>query len=552
MSEKLKIIPLGGLDEIGKNMTVFEYEDNIIIVDCGLAFPSEDMLGIDIVIPDITYLRRNASKIKGIVITHAHEDHIGSLAYVLKEINVPVYCTKLAAGIINTKLVEHRLNKKTKVYRINKTEKIRLGCFNIEFIATNHSIPDSVALAITTPIGVVVHTGDFKIDTTPVAAEVIDLARFGELGKAGVLALMSDSTNVERPGFSMSEKTVGQALDKQFKDCDKRIIVATFASNVYRLQQIIQSAEKYGRKVAVSGRSMEKITEVASELGYIKAQKGTLISLAEVKKYTKDKIVIMTTGSQGEPMSALVRMSAGNHKQIQVDANDKILIAASPIPGNEKSVYNLINDLFKKGCEVVYDKLAEMHVSGHACQEELKIMLALTKPKYFIPVHGEYRHLKVHADLAIKTGVNPKNVFITEIGRPVEFTKTTAKLGKLVPAGKVLVDGLGVGDVGTVVLRDRKQLSQDGVIVVTFAIDIESGAIVNGPDIVSRGFIFVKGSEDVMYGIKKAAQKSIEKALSKGTVEWSGIKNAVRNDLSDYLYKTTKRNPVILPIIINI
>lgn len=552
MSEKLKIIPLGGLDEIGKNMTVIEWEDNIMLIDCGLAFPDETMLGVDIVIPDITYLRRNASKIKGIVITHAHEDHIGSLPYVLKEINVPVYCTKLAAGIIDTKLQEHRMSKKVKMYRIKRSETIRIGCFNVEFIPTNHSIPDSVALAITTPLGVIIHTGDFKIDTTPVGSDVIDLTRLGELGKAGVLLLMSDSTNVEKPGFSMSEKKVGGGLDLQFKNCDQRIIVATFASNIYRLQQIIDCAEKYGRKVAVSGRSMEKILDVACNLGYIKMPKGMLITLPEVKKFSKDQVVIMTTGSQGEPMAALSRMANSTHKQLEVGIGDKILIAATPIPGNEKSVYNLINDLFKKGAEVVYDKLSDMHVSGHACQEELKIMLALTKPKYFVPVHGEHRHLVMHAKLAEQVGVKAKNTFVTEIGRPIEITKNSAKLGKLVPAGKVLVDGLGVGDVGTVVLRDRKQLSQDGVIIVAFAVDIENGYVTAGPDIISRGFMFMKGSEDVMNGLKKCADKSIAKSLEKGAKDWSAIKNNLRSDMSDYLYKTAKRNPVIMPVMMDI
>ncbi|MFI3228412.1 MAG: ribonuclease J [Clostridia bacterium] len=553
MSEKLKIVPLGGLNEIGKNMTVIEYGENIVIVDCGLAFPDDSMLGVDLVIPDITYLRRNASKIRGIVITHAHEDHIGALPYVLKELNVPVYCTKLAAGIIDTKLQEHKMNKKVKLYRIKRSETIRVGCFNIEFIPTNHSIPDSVALAITTPLGVIIHTGDFKIDTTPVATgDVIDLTRFGELGKAGVLALMSDSTNVERAGYSMSEKTVGESLDYQFKNCDKRIIVATFASNIYRLQQVIDAAARYGRKVAVSGRSMENILGVAISLGYIKMPADTHIPLTDVKKYSKDQIVIITTGSQGEPLSALARMANSTHKQIEVGVGDKILIAASPIPGNEKSVYNLINELFKKGAEVVYEKLAEMHVSGHACQEELKLMLALTKPKYFIPVHGEHRHLKVHAKLGELVGVKPKNIFVTEIGRPIEITKNTAKLGKLVPAGKVLVDGLGVGDVGTVVLRDRKLLSQDGIIIVAFAVDAEAKKITAGPDILSRGFIFVKGAEDVMDGVKTAAQKSIQKSISKGAKDWNVIKNNVKNDMSDYLYKTTKRNPIVIPIMMDI
>lgn len=550
--DKLKIIPLGGLNEIGKNMTVIEFGDDIMIIDAGLAFPGDDMPGIDLVIPDMTYLRRNARKIRGIVITHGHEDHIGSLAYLLKEFNIPVYCTKLAAGLITNKLIEHRLNKRTKLIRVSAGETSKIGLFKVEYINTNHSIPDTVALAITTPLGVIVHTGDFKIDTTPVAGDVIDLTRFGELGKQGVLALMSDSTNVERPGFAMSERKVGAGIDAQFRNCEKRILVATFASNIYRLQQIIDSAEKYGRKVAVSGRSMENVLGVATELGFMKVPQGMLISLNDVKKYAKSKVVIMTTGSQGEPMSALVRMAQGTHKQIEVTADDKILIAASPIPGNEKAVYTLINELYKKGAEVVFDKLADMHVSGHACQEELKIMLNLTKPKYFIPVHGEYRHLKMHANLAEGVGIKPKNIFISEIGRPIEFTKTGARLGKMVPAGKVLVDGLGIGDVGTAVLRDRKLLSQDGIIIVAFAIDPENGTLISGPDIVSRGFIFVKSAEDLMQNLKKAAEKSVEKSLEKQIHDWSTIKNNVKNDMSDYLYKATKRNPIILPIMMDL
>ncbi len=552
MTEKLKIIPLGGLNEIGKNMTVIEYGEDIIVVDCGLAFPDNDMLGVDLVIPDITYLRRNAKKIRGIFITHAHEDHIGALPYVLKELHVPVYCTKLAAGLITNKLAEHKLQRRTKLYRVRRGETIKTGCFSVEFIATNHSIPDSVAFAITTPLGVVVHTGDFKIDTTPVASETINLTRFGELGNQGVLALLSDSTNAERPGFAASEKTVGQGLDAQFKNCDKRIIVATFASNIYRMQQIMDAAQRYGRKVAVSGRSMENTLAVATELGYIKVPKDILISLNEVRKFPKNQVVIITTGSQGETMSALSRMASSSHRQIEVGEGDKILIAASPIPGNEKPVYNLINELFRKGAEVVYEKMAEMHVSGHAYREELKIMLSLVRPKYFIPAHGEYRHLKMHGELAESVGVNPKNIFITDIGRPVEFTKNTAKLGKLVPAGKVLVDGLGIGDVGAAVLRDRKILAEDGVIIVAFAVDTKKGTIVTGPDIVSRGFIFVKNAEDLMQGLKSEAQKSILKSLENKVKDWTQIKNNVKNDLSEYLYRTTKRSPMILPIIMDL
>ncbi|MCX7615513.1 MAG: ribonuclease J [Clostridiales bacterium] len=552
MTEKLKIIPLGGLNEIGKNMTVVEYGGDIIVIDCGLAFPDEEMLGIDLVIPDVTYLKKHKSRVRGIILTHGHEDHIGAIPYVLKEINIPIYCTKLTAGIIESRLQEHKMVDKVKINRRGPGDHFKLGCFDIEFISVNHSIADAVALAITTPMGVVLHTGDFKIDATPVAGEMIDLARFGELGKQGVLLLMSDSTNAERRGHTMSEKSVGEAFDLQFKNCDQRILIATFASNVHRLQQIIDVAAKYGRKVAISGRSMENILNVAMNLEYVTVPKGTLIDLAAINRYPKNKLCIITTGSQGEPMSALHRMAFSGHKQVEVGAGDRILIAASPIPGNEKSVYRLINELMKKGAEVVYERLAEIHVSGHACQEELKTILALVKPKYFMPVHGEFRHLKNHAELGRQTGVESKNIFIGETGRILEITKQTAKLAGTVQTGCVLIDGLGVGDVGNAVLRDRRHLAEDGLIIITVTLDGTSGLVLAGPDIVSRGFIYVREAEPLMEEIKKIAVKTLDKCEKEKIKDWATMKTMIKDDLSIYLYKKTKRSPLILPIIMEI
>lgn len=552
MKEKLKIVPLGGLNEIGKNMTAIECGNDIFVIDCGLAFPDNDMLGVDLVIPDITYLKKNAHKVKGFVITHGHEDHIGALPYVLRELNVPVYATRLAIGIIEVKLCEHKLAEKTTLKCIKAGETIKLGCFKIEFIRTNHSIADTVALAITTPLGIIVHTGDFKIDSTPVSGEMIDLTRFGELGKQGVLALMSDSTNVERTGFSMSEKTVGNSIEEHFKNCDERIIIATFASNINRLQQVLDIAAKHERKVAVCGRSLERISEVAMKLGYLIDSKKVLVSLNEIKKYPRNKVVIICTGSQGERMSALYRMAFSGHKQVEVVPGDRILLAASAIPGNEKSVYNMINELFKKGANVVYDRQAAIHVSGHAYQGELKLMLGLCKPKYFIPVHGEHRHLSIHAGVAREMGVKPKNVFVADIGRPVEICENSARLGNPVPSGKVLVDGLGIGDVGSAVLRDRKHLSEDGLIVIVITLDSDSGIVIAGPDIVSRGFIYVKEAEDLMEEVRKAAQKSLDKCMDEHIRNWSAIKSTVKGDLSEFLYKKTKRNPMILPVIMEI
>lgn len=552
MKEKLKIVPLGGLNEIGKNMTAIEYENDIFVIDCGMAFPDDDMLGVDLVIPDITYLKRNQEKMRGFVITHGHEDHIGALPYVLREMNTPVYGTRLTLGIIDAKLSEFRFPHKIRLNCVKAGDVIKLGCFKIEFIRTNHSIADSVALAIKTPIGTIIHTGDFKIDTTPVSGEMIDLTRFGQLGNEGVLALMSDSTNVERPGFAMSEKTVGSSFEEHFKNCDERLIIATFASNINRLQQILDIAAKYGRKVAICGRSLEKNTEVATKLGYLHDKKNVSIPIQDIGKYPRNKIVIICTGSQGESMSALYRMAFSGHKQVEVVPGDRILIAASAIPGNEKSVYNMINELFKKGAEVIYDRQAAIHVSGHANREELKLMLGLCRPKFFIPVHGEHRHLCLHAELAREMGVLPKNILISDIGRVVELSENSARLAGNVPSGRVLVDGLGIGDVGAAVLRDRKHLSQDGLLVVVVTLDSESGIVIAGPDIVSRGFIYVKEAETLMEELRRESQKSLDHCMDKHIRNWSAIKSSLKNDLSEFLFKKTKRSPMILPVIMEI
>lgn len=552
MKEKLKIIPLGGLNEIGKNMTALEYGQDIFVIDCGMAFPDNDMLGVDLVIPDITYLRRHKSKLRGIVITHGHEDHIGALPYVLKDINVPVYCTRLVAGILNSKFEEHHMTKLVKINCVKAGDHIQLGCFDIELIRTNHSIADAVALAVRTPIGTVIHTGDFKIDATPVSGEMIDLTRFGELGREGVLALMSDSTNVERDGYTPSEMEVGKAFEAQFKACEQRIIIATFASNIYRIQQVLDAAVNHGRKVAICGRSMENIANVAMELGYLEAPKNILVDIEEINRYPKSKVVVVCTGSQGETMSALYRMAFSGHKQVEIGPGDKVIISASAIPGNEKSVTKMINELTRKGADVVYDRSAIIHVSGHACREELKMMLALVKPKYFIPVHGEYRMLRRHGELAVQTGVNPRNIIIADIGRPVEITAKTARLANPVPAGKVLVDGFGIGDVGTAVLRDRKHLSEDGLLVVVVTLDSESGAAIAGPDIVSRGFIYVKEAEDLMEELRRISQRALDHCIDDDVRDWTTIKANIKNDLSEFLYRRTKRSPMILPVIMEI
>ena len=547
----IKIIPLGGLLEIGKNITVFEYEDEIIIVDCGLAFPEDDMLGVDLVIPDVSYLERNKEKIKGLVITHGHEDHIGAIPYILKQINIPIYATKLTAALIKNKLEEHKLVRSTKLKIVNQGERINLGKMKVEFIKSCHSIPDSVALAIHTPIGVIVHTGDFKIDYTPIDNERMDFGRLAELGNKGVLALLSDSTNAERKGYTMSESTVGEVFDKLFLNCTKRIVVATFASNIHRIQQIVNSAVKYGRKVSVCGRSMINVIKTAMELGYIDVPENTFIDIDMIKNYTDDQLVILTTGSQGEAMSALTRMASGEHRKVEITANDLVIISANPIPGNEKLVSRVIDDLMQIGAEVVYSSLADIHVSGHACQEEQKLMLSLVRPKYFLPVHGEYRQLMAHARTAVSVGVPPENIFIMNNGRVMEIGENTAKMVGTVQSGKVLVDGLGVGDVGGIVLRDRQHLSQDGLVIIVLTMD-SNGIVVAGPDIISRGFVYVRESENLMEDVKSVVQRELYKCEEKGIKDWNGIKANLKDGLRDYIFAKTKRNPMILPIIMEV
>ena len=552
MASKLKIIPLGGMNEIGKNLTVYEYGDDIIAVDCGLGFPDEEMYGVDIVIPDFTYLVQNQNRIKAIIITHGHEDHIGGIPYLLREINVPIYATRLTAGLIELKLEEQGLLEKANIVTLEAGEKFRAGCFGIELIHINHSIPDSVALAIRTPIGNVIHTGDFKVDVTPIDDEMIDLTRFGELGKEGVLMLLSDSTNVERPGYSESESKVGIRFDNLFKDCDKRIIVTTFASNVQRLQQIINSAAKNNRKVAITGRSMENIMRVATELGYMNVTKDTFIDINQINNLPKNRLVIITTGSQGESMSALYRMAFSGHRQVEIDAGDRVIISASAIPGNETTISRVINELFMKGAEVIYDRLEELHVSGHAYREELKMMIALTKPKYFMPLHGEQRHLRTHAELAKSMGVDPMNIVVGDIGKIVEVTKKGIKLGGAVPAGKILVDGTGVGDVGSVVLRDRRHLAQDGMVVVVMTMSSEDASLISGPDIVTRGFVYVKESDVLMEELKRVTLETLDTCEYQRITDWATIKAKVKANLSGYLYKQTKRSPMILPVIMEV
>ena len=550
--DKLKIIPLGGLQEIGKNITVFEYGDDIVIVDCGLAFPEDDMLGIDLVIPDFTYLEKNQDKIKGLVITHGHEDHIGAIPYLLQKINVPIYATKLTAGLISHKLEEHKLLKSTKLKIVNQGQTITLGKIRVEFIRSCHSIPDAVALAIHTPAGTVVHTGDFKIDYTPIDDERMDFGRLAELGNKGVLALMSDSTNSERKGYTMSESTVGEVFDKLFFNCTKRIVVATFASNVHRVQQIVNSAVANNRKIAVCGRSMINMISTAMELGYINVPENVFIDIDMIKNYTDEQLVIITTGSQGETMSALTRMAAGEHKKVTITSNDLVIISANPIPGNEKYVAKVIDDLMKIGAEVVYSSLEAIHVSGHACQEEQKLMLSLVRPKYFIPVHGEYRQLIAHSETAKKVGIKPENIFLTTNGRILELNEDEAALTGTVPFGKVMVDGLGVGDVGNIVLRDRQHLSQDGLIIVVMSMDSATGEIVAGPDVISRGFVYVRESENLMEDVKKMLREEVRKLGEHGVRDWSTIKSRLKDSLRDYIFAKTKRNPMILPIIMEV
>ena len=550
---KLKIIPLGGLHEIGKNITVFEYEDEIIIVDCGISFPEDDMLGVDLVIPDVTYLVKNQEKIKGMVITHGHEDHIGGIPYFLKQINVPIYATRLTAGLISNKLEEHKLLRSTDMRIVNQGDTIKLGKnFKVEFIRSSHSIPDSVMLAITTPAGTVLHTGDFKVDYTPIDGQIMDFGRIAELGQQGILALMADSTNAERKGFTMSESSVGEVFEKLFLNCKKRIVVATFASNVHRIQQIVNSAVKYGRKIAVCGRSMINMISTAVELGYIDCPENLFIDIDMIGSYTDDQLVIITTGSQGEPMSALTRMAAGDHRKVKITPNDLIIISATPIPGNEKYVSKVIDDLMQLGAEVVYSALADVHVSGHACQEEQKLILALAKPKYFIPVHGEYRQLRAHQETAELMGIDKDNIFMLTNGRVLEMNEEEAKFNGSVPSGRVLVDGLGVGDVGNIVLRDRQHLAQDGLIVIVLTMDSQTGEVVAGPDVISRGFVYVRESENLMDDVKSVVRHEVAKCEERGVRDWSTIKSTVKENLRDYLFIKTKRNPMIIPIIMEV
>ena len=551
MAEKLKIIPLGGLDEIGKNITVLEYGRDMIVVDCGVGFPEEDMYGVDLVIPDFTYLVQNAKKLRGMFVTHGHEDHIGSIPYCMQQVNCPIHATAMTNGLIRLKLEEHRIADKVKLITHKPGDTVKAGCFTVEFIHVNHSIADAVAFAIHTPIGTVVMTGDFKIDPTAKDG-MTDLARLGELGNQGVLALLCDSTNVERAGYTPSENLVAESLDRQFKNCDQRIIVTTFASNMHRIQAVLATAHRHGRKVAVTGRSMENMLKVGQELGYIKVPAGLIVDLGAVKSLPKNKVVIVSTGSQGENMSALYRMAFSTHKQIDIVSGDRIIISASAIPGNEKAVSKIINELYRKGADVVYEKSEGLHVSGHACQEELKIIHALCKPKYFLPVHGEQRHLQLHGKLATQMGLPAKNVRIAELGTVMEFTRKTCKYSGTVTAGKVFVDGTGVGDVGSVVLRDRKHLAQDGMIVVCVNISSQDGGVISGPDIITRGFIYVKESEELMEELRCVALEAIERCARKRIKDYSALKSAIKNDMSGYLFKTTKRNPMILPVIMEI
>lgn len=549
----IRIIPLGGLSEIGKNMTLYECGQDMFIVDCGLSFPDPDMLGVDLVIPDFTFVEQNVSKIRGIVLTHGHEDHIGGLAYLLKKINCPVYGTKLTLGLVEGKLKEHNLLGKVSLNVVAPRQTIKLGCMAVEFIRVNHSIPDAVALAIHTPAGVIIQTGDFKIDYTPIESEVIDLGRFAELGNRGVLCLLSDSTNAERPGSSMSESKVGNSFDALFKTAgNRRIIIATFASNIHRVQQIVDNAVRYNRKIAVSGRSMVNVVTKALELGYLNIPEGVLIDIDAIGRYPSDQIIVITTGSQGEPMAALSRMASGDHRMVSVTAEDFIIISANPIPGNEKHVNRVVNELMKFGAEVIYETMYEVHVSGHACQDELRLMLTLTKPKFFMPVHGEFKHLKKHAGIAKTVGIPESNIYIGEIGQVIELDGVSMKKVGTVTAGKVLVDGYGVGDVGSIVLKDRKHLAEDGLIIVVATIERESGSVMAGPDIVSRGFVYVRESEELMTEAKNVVKAAFRDCEDRGVTDWNNMKMSVKDELSGFIYRKTKRSPMILPIIMEI
>ena len=549
-NSKLKIIPLGGLEQIGMNITAFEYEDSIIVVDCGLSFPEDDMLGIDLVIPDVTYLKENLDRVKGFFITHGHEDHIGAIPYILRDVNVPIYATKLTMGIIEHKLREHNMLTKVKRKVVKYGQHINLGCFRVEFIKTNHSIQDAAALAIYSPAGIVVHTGDFKVDYTPVFGDAIDLQRFGEIGKKGVLALMCDSTNAERPGFTMSEKSVGATFDEIFSEHkNTRIIIATFASNVDRVQQIINSAEKFGRKVGVEGRSMVNIISTASELGYLKIPDNTLVETDQLKNYPDEKTVLITTGSQGESMAALSRMANGTHKKITIKPKDTIIFSSNPIPGNEKAVSHVINELFQKGADVIFQ---DVHVSGHACQEEIKLIYSLVKPKYSIPVHGEYKHLMAQAKVVEDLGMDKDNIFILSSGDVLELDEEGAEVTGRVQTGDVMVDGLGVGDVGNIVLRDRQHLAEDGIIIVVMTLENGSGRVLAGPDIVSRGFVYVRGSESLMDEAKAVLDETMDYCMDKNITDWGKIKSEIKDSLGDFVWKETKRRPMIMPIIMEV
>lgn len=551
--EKVRISFLGGMNEIGKNMTLYEYKNDMFIVDCGLAFPTAELPGVDLVIPDFTHVVNYSDRIRGIIVTHGHEDHIGGLAYLLKQVNIPVYATKLTIGLIKGKLEEHGLLNKVKLVEIKPRDNITLGSFNIELIHVNHSIPDAVGLAIRCPAGIIIQTGDFKIDTTPVDGDMIDLPRFAEYGKKGVLALLSDSTNAERPGYTMIEKNVGESFELLFRKAKgKRIIVATFASNIHRVQQIIDVANARGRKVAVIGRSLENLVKVGEELGYLNVPQNILIPIDTIKSYPDDKLVIITTGSQGEPMSALTKIAMGEHRKVTITPNDYVIISATPIPGNEKMVGAVVNALMKRGVEVIYEKMYEVHASGHACQEDLKLMIGLVKPKYFIPVHGEQKHLMKHAFLARAMGIEDKNIYISEIGETVELTDSYIKKAGNIPAGDVYVDGLGVGDVGNIVLNDRKRLSQDGIIIVVATIDAHDGYVVSGPDIVSRGFVYVKDNEDLMNAARDLACRVIDEQYDNRYHDWNSVKTKLRDEISHLMYEKTKRSPMILPIFMEI
>ena len=552
MAEKLKIIALGGLDEIGKNMTVFEYGNDLIVVDCGMGFPDDDMYGVDVVIPDVSYLVKNKKKIRGIFLTHGHEDHIGALPYVLRDIQAPIYATRMTAGLVELKLEEHGLLKQTKIHTCAAGDKIKAGAFTVEFIHINHSIADAVAFAIHTPVGVCVHTGDFKIDPTPISGGMADLARLGQLGKEGVLLLLCDSTNVERSGFTKSERSVGDSFDALFNGCDQRIIVTTFSSNVDRIQQVVNVAARYGRKVAVCGRSMENALKVSTKLGYMKVPEGTLADLNQIKSLPSNKVCIVTTGSQGETMSALTRIAFSTHRQIEIQPGDRVILSASAIPGNEHAIGTVINELYRKGAEVVNERLGALHVSGHACQEELKLMIGLVKPKYFIPVHGEQKHLQKHAKLGEAMGIDKKNIYIANIGEKIELADDKIKLVENVPSGEVYVDGIGVGDVGNIVLNDRKHLSMDGIIIVVATIDSSTGQVISGPDIVSRGFVYVRENEALMNSARDLACRVIDENYNVKFHDWNAVKSGLRDELSRLMYERTKRRPMILPILMEI